>query len=105
VNNDDLALTMPKSRKHLLGQLDRMVGSGRITAEEATALRTATNAEDYEAAILKIRTRHARARLEAAVEAGQMTQAEAEANLEHVQKGEHPRALRAHLRKITSKDH
>jgi hypothetical protein len=82
-----------------------MVQSGQVTAEEATALRTATNAEDYEAAVIRIRTRHARSRLAAAVEAGQMTQAEADANVELLQTGGHPRALRAHLRKVTSKDH
>jgi hypothetical protein len=82
-----------------------MLGSAQVTAEEATALRAATSVEDYEAAVVTIRTRHARARLDAAVEAGQMTQAEANANLGRLQKGEHPRGLRAHLRKITSNDH
>ena len=104
--NDDLTPMVPRNRARLLKQLDRLVRSGQVTAEEATAVRAATNAEDYEAAVVKIRTRHARARLEAAVEVGQMTQAEADANMEHIRTGEHPRALRAHLRKITStKDH
>jgi hypothetical protein len=49
--------------------------------------------------VVGIRTRHARARLDAAVEAGRMKQAEADANLEQLQKGEHPRELRGHLRK------
>jgi hypothetical protein len=79
-----------------------MVRSGQITAEEATDLRAATDADDYQAAVVRIRTRHARARLDAAVEAGKMTHAEANANLEQLQTGEHPRGLRAHLRKITS---
>jgi hypothetical protein len=51
-----------------------------------------------------IRARHARARLDAAVEAGQMTPAEACANMERIPKGEHPCSLRAHLRKIVPKD-
>jgi hypothetical protein len=96
---------MPKNRERLLERLDHMLGSGQVTAEEATALRAATSAEDFEAAVVRIRTRHARARLDAAVEAGQMTEAEANANLEQLHKGEHPRGLRAHLRKVTSKDH
>jgi hypothetical protein len=96
---------MPKNRERLLERLDHMVRSGQVTAEEATVLRAATNAEDYETTVISIRTRHARARLDAAVEAGQMTQAEANANIERLQKGEHPRALRAHLRKIASTDH
>jgi hypothetical protein len=102
VINDDFAPTMPKNRKRLLERLDHMIDSGQVTAEEASDLRAVTNAEDYEAAVHRIRTRHARARLDAAVEAGQMTHAEASANLEQVQRGEHPRDLRAHLRKITS---
>jgi hypothetical protein len=105
VTDDDFAPAMPESGQRRLEQLDRLVDSGQVTVEEATALRTATNAEDYEAAVVRIRSRHARARLELAVEGGQMTQAEADANLEQIQNGEHPRGLRAQLRKITSKDH
>ena len=103
--NDDFAPAMPKNRKRLLERLDHMIGSGQVTAKEAAELRDATNAEDYQAAIIRIRTRHARARIDAAVEAGQMTQAEASANMEQIQRGEHPRSLRAHLRKITSEGH
>jgi CHASE3 domain sensor protein len=105
VTKDDFAPTVPKNRKRLLERLDQMVRSGQVTAEEAADLRAANNAEDFEAAVVRIRTRHARVRLDAAVEAGQMTQAEANANVEQLQKGEHPRGLRAHLRKITSEDH
>jgi hypothetical protein len=103
--NDDFAPTTPKNRKRLLERLDHMVRSGQVTEEEATDLRAATNDEDYDAAIVRIRTRHAKARLDAAVQAGQMTQAEANANLDEIQRGMHPRGLRAHLRKFTSKDH
>jgi hypothetical protein len=105
VTNDDFTPTMPRNRERLLQRLDDMLDSGQVTAEEATALRAATNAEDYEAAVLRIRTRHAQARLDAAVEAGQMTQAEANASIERLRKGDHPRGLRAHLRKITAKGH
>ena len=102
MTNDDFAPTMPKDREHLLEQLDHLVSAGQVTSEEATALRTATNDEDFEVAVVRIRTRHARARLDAAVEAGQMTRAEASANLEQIENGGHPRGLRAHLRTITS---
>jgi hypothetical protein len=96
---------MPKNRKRLLERLDHMVRSGQVTEEEATDLRAATNDEDYEAAVVRIRTRHARVGLDAAVDAGQMTQAEASANLDQIKEGKHPRDLRAHLRKLTSEDH
>jgi hypothetical protein len=102
VINDDFGATRPKNRTRLLERLDHLVRSGQVTEEEATDLRAATNDEDYEAAVLRIRTRHARVRLDAAVEAGQMTQAEASANLEQIKEGKHPRGLRAHLRKLTS---
>ena len=72
---DEIPSAMPKSGQRLLEQLDRLVDAGQVTAEEASALRAATNAEDYEAAVVRIRSRHARARLEVAVERGQMTQA------------------------------
>jgi hypothetical protein len=102
VTNDDFAPPMPKNRGRLLERLDHMIGSGQVTPGEATELRAATNVEAYEAVVIRIRTRHARARLDAAVEAGQMTPAEASANLEQIERGEHPRGLRAHLREITS---
>jgi hypothetical protein len=105
VTNGNVAPTFPTNRKRLLEQLDRLVNSGQVTALEASALRAATNAEDFEAAIVGIRTRHARARLVSAVEVGQMTQAEANANLDQIRKGEHPGGLRAHLRKNAPKDH
>jgi hypothetical protein len=105
VTNDDFARTMPKNRKRLLERLDHMIDTGQVTAEEATEIRAATNAEDHAAAVVKIRTRHARARLDAAVEAGQMTEVEANASMEQIERGQHPRSLRSHLRKITSEGH
>jgi polyhydroxyalkanoate synthesis regulator phasin len=104
VSNDDFAPTMPKNRERLVERLDHMVQSGQVTAEEASELRSATNAADYDAAVVRVRARHAQARFDAAIVAGQMTQAEASANMERILKGEHPRSLRAHLRKIAPKD-
>ena len=103
--DDDFAAPMPKNRTRLLERLDHLVRSGQVTEEEATDLRAATNDEDYQAAVVRIRTRHARVRLDAAVEAGQITPAQASVNLEQIKKGKHPRGLRAHLRKLTSEDH
>jgi hypothetical protein len=105
VIDDDFAAPMPKNRTRLLERLDHLVRSGQVTEEEAAELRAATNDEDYQAAVVRIRTRHARGRLDAAVEAGQMTPAQASVNLEQIKKGKHPRGLRAHLRKLTSEDH
>ena len=105
MTDEDFAPAMPKNRRRLLERLDLMVRSGQVTAEEATDLRAATNAEDFEAAVVRIRTRHAQARLDTAVRAGQMTQAEATANLQQIREGEHPRRLRAHLRTITWDEH
>jgi hypothetical protein len=71
VADDDSAPRMPENRDRLLERLDHLVRSGQVTAEEAADLRSTNNLEDYEAAVARIRTRHARVRLDAAVEAGQ----------------------------------
>jgi CHASE3 domain sensor protein len=89
------------NRKRLLERLDHMVESGQVTAEEAGRLRSATTDAEFEAATVAIRTRHASASMSAAVEAGQMTQAEADANLAGVRNGEHPRGLGAHVARLT----
>ena len=60
MTSDDYAPTMPKNRNRLLERLDHFVRSGQVTEEEATDLRAATNDEDYEAVVVRIRTRHAR---------------------------------------------
>ena len=89
------------NRKRLLERLDHMVESGQVTAEEAGRMRTAATDAEFDAATVAIRTRHASASMSAAVEAGQMTQAEADANLSRIRNGEHPRGLRAHVAKLT----
>ena len=89
-----------KNRDRLLDRLDRMVESGQVTDEEAERLRAADNAEDFDAAVVAIRTRHAQARLDAAVAAGQMSKDDADANLARIRAGEHPRGLRAHLGRL-----
>jgi hypothetical protein len=89
-----------KDRKRLLERLDRMVETGQVTGEEADRLRGAGTDDEFNAAVVAVRSRHAEARLNAAVEAGVMTQAESDANLERIRQGEHPRGLRAHLARM-----
>lgn len=83
----------------ILQQLDKMLASGRITEEEAAALRSAENPEDFEHAVWGIRARHAGAQMDAAIAAGELTQEEADAYLERLRQGDHPKGLRARLSK------
>jgi hypothetical protein len=89
-----------KNRRRLLERLDHMVESGQVTAAEGERLRAAQTDDAFDAAVVSIRSRHAVARLSAAVESGQMSQGEADTNLERIRKGEHPRGLRAHLARL-----
>lgn len=97
--NDDFE-TGPKSQERILARLDKMVASGRVTETEAARLRAAIQPEEFEAAVRSIRLRHAGARLDAAVQGGQMTQQEADGYRDGLAKGEHPRSLRNHLTKL-----
>lgn len=90
----------PRTRERLLGRLDAMVKSGRVTETEATRLRAAAEQGEFESAILDIRARHVGTRLDSAVEGGDVTRQDADAVLERVRAGEHSRALRTHLRKL-----
>lgn len=90
-------MTNSKRRKRLLQQLDRKVGSGRVTEQEAGRLRAAGGPGEFDQAVRDIRVRHAGARLDAAVADGSMSLAEADDLLERLRNGEHPRSLRAHL--------
>ncbi len=104
--NDDLENEKgPKSRARILERLDKMVASGRVTEAEAARLRTAADPDQFDDAVRSIRIRHAGARLEAAVESGQMTREEADGYLERLGKGEHPRSLRTHLSKLHRRSH
>jgi hypothetical protein len=86
-------------RDRLLRQLDRLLGSGRITSAEADRLREATNRDEFDAAARDISVRHARVQLDAAVEAGEMTEEEAHKQLDVLRSGEHRRTLRGHSRR------
>jgi hypothetical protein len=86
-------------RRHgLLKQLDRLLASGRITSAEADRLRAATNRDEFDTAARGISVRHAQAQLDAAVEAGEMTEEEARNQLEVLRNGEHRRTFRGHSR-------
>jgi polyhydroxyalkanoate synthesis regulator phasin len=86
-------------RERILAQLDKMVASGRVTEDEAVALRQAAGTEELERAVGVIQARHASGHVEAAVAAGDMTQEEADGYAERLQRGDHPKGLRARLTK------
>jgi hypothetical protein len=102
--SEDVNQIGPGRREKLLEGLDRMVESGQVTETEAARLRTAADPDEFENAVRGIRVRHAGAKMDAAVEGGNMTQEEANANLARLEAGEHPRSLRAHLRKLPPRD-
>jgi hypothetical protein len=85
-------------RDRILGALDRMVESGRITENEAQDLRAASDERDFNQAVRNIRVRHAGAQLDQAVAGGSLTRAEADHLVERLQNGEHGGSLRARLR-------
>jgi hypothetical protein len=84
-------------QERILAQLDKMVASGRMTDEEAAAVRAAATSEEFERAMGAVRARHASVHMVRAVAAGSMSQAEADADLERLRNGEHPDGLRVRL--------
>ena len=89
----------------ILGQLDKMVASGRITEAEAARLRATAGTPEFDAAMGAVRARHAGAQMEGAIRSGEMTQEEADADLERLRRGEHPKGLRARLAKHRPRTH
>jgi|HubBroStandDraft_5_1064220.scaffolds.fasta_scaffold196651_2 hypothetical protein len=86
------------NEQRIIEQLDAMVASGRITEEEAGELRAAAGTSQFDVVVGAIRARHAVAHLRPAVAAGEMSQAEADASVAQLRRGEHPDGLRAKLR-------
>jgi polyhydroxyalkanoate synthesis regulator phasin len=82
----------------VIEKLDRMVASGRITAEEADRLRVSAGTAEFDAVMGAIRARHAQAHTDAAVAAGTMSPEDAAAALERVRQGDHSADLRRHIR-------
>ncbi len=95
----------PSTRKRLLGRLDAMVRSGRVTSDEAARLRAAADAAEFDTTITDIRVRHATRRLDSAVDDGALSRQEDNAFIERLRRGEHSAALRAHLRDLVNTAH
>lgn|SRR5487761_1436528 len=91
-----------RRRSRLVQSLDRMVASGQVTGEEAARLRASGDPGEFDAVVREIRARHATPKLVAAVEAGQMTQAEADTALDALKAGQHSASLRARLHGLWS---
>jgi polyhydroxyalkanoate synthesis regulator phasin len=91
--------------ERILEQLDKMVASGRVTKDEAAAIRTAAGTDEFERAVGAIQARHAGENMDRAVAAGDMTPEEAAAYTERLQKGDHPTGLRARLSKHRPRKH
>jgi hypothetical protein len=87
------------NERRIIGQIDKMVTSGRITEDEAVRLRAAEGRPEFDVAVGEIRARHAGAHMEGAVRAGEMSRQEADGYLERLRSGEHPKGLRARLAK------
>ncbi len=99
MSEDHQADAESAKRERIVKNLDSMVESGRVTETEAAHLREAPQPAAFERAIRDIRIRHAATKLDAAVEAGEMSKQDAEAILERLRRGEHSGSLRARLRK------
>jgi hypothetical protein len=84
--------------ERIIERLDDMVSSGRVTPEEAAALRSAVGTAEFEAVMSSIQARHAQAHTDAAVTAGTMTPQDAADSLERVRSGDHSADLRRHIR-------
>jgi polyhydroxyalkanoate synthesis regulator phasin len=82
----------------MLDRLDSMVAAGRITPDEAAQLRAAEGTAAFEEVVAGIRARHAQEHTDPAVEAGTMSQEEADGLLERVRDGEHSTELRKRVR-------
>jgi polyhydroxyalkanoate synthesis regulator phasin len=84
----------------LIGRLDKMVQAGRLTEEDAERLRAAANSGQLDDAIREIQLKHARERVNTALENGRLGQEEARAIFDRLAKGEDPRFLRGLLHGI-----
>lgn len=86
-------------------QLDKMVQTGRMTENEAQRIRDAESTPAFEKAQLAVRVRHAGEHLSAAVADSEVTREEADHQLQRLREGEHPKGLRARLRRQSKRDH
>jgi polyhydroxyalkanoate synthesis regulator phasin len=82
----------------MMQRLDAMVANGRITPEEAAALRAAEGTPAFEEVVAGVRARHAQAHTDPAVAEGTMSQEQADRLLGRVLAGEHSTELRKQVR-------
>jgi hypothetical protein len=75
-------------------RLDKMVAAGRLTDDEAARLRAAKSAVEREDLARAIQVRHARRRIDEAVENGRLTEAEAKDYVDRLDSGEDLKFLR-----------
>ena len=97
----------PRSREghwRLPRRLDKLVASGRLTADEADQLGAAQPTGQAEGVLNSIRARHAAASLRAAVDSGNLSPAEADRILEQIRAGDHSPELRARVRRLAQAD-
>lgn len=90
---------LPRGGPRLVERLDKMIRAGRLTEEDAERLRASAESGDLDDAAREIQLKHARARVTAAVEGGRLTQEQAHAFFDRLDKGEDPRFLRGLLRR------
>ena len=88
-----------QAEQRILRQLDHLVGTGRMTPEEAGQLRAAGSPDDFQAVLGEVRARHAGPSLDAAVADGELSQPEADDLRHRLRRGEHSSGLRKHLRR------
>jgi HEAT repeat protein len=81
-------------------QLAQLRDSGRMSKEEVAALESAGTDEARDAIMRGIRARHAAARLEAAVAAGDISADRADSLVEEVRRGNHSSALRRRINEL-----
>jgi len=93
------------NQDRIIGQLDKMVAAGRMTEQEAARLRATAGTPEFETTLAGVRTRHAAVQVDAAISAGEMSQEEADAYLDRLRSGEHPKGLRARLARHRPRTH
>jgi hypothetical protein len=89
----------------ILEQLDKMVAAGRITEPEAARLRATAGTPEFDVAMGAVRARHAGDQMDDAIRSGELTQEEADAHLDRLRQGEHPKGLRARLASHRPRSH
>ena len=98
MNEDPSAPNVPTPQ-----QLAHLRATGKLTTEDVLALESG-DSEQNDTVMRGVRARHARARLEAAVDAGSVSEEEAADLIQQVKHGYHSRQLRARINKLARRD-